>query len=189
MIHVLSTHQCYSFLKLKYVFQRNGSVVLENVDTNGHEIPGSQGRLVNPGHAIEAGWFLLNHAARRGDYSLKQTAIEKFIELPFSMGWDSENSGLYYFLDADGFSPTHLEWNMKLWWPHCEALIAFLMAYRETRNAKHFESFCKILDYTLNHVSGVCIKPGFHFNANVSVNGRLNKIFTEKILTLTQALA
>ena len=136
-------------------FQRNGSVVLENVDTNGLEIPGSQGRLMNPGHAIEAGWFLLNRARLHNDDNLKQTAIEKFIELPFSIGWDSKNSGLYYLLDADGFSPTQLEWNMKLWWPHCEALIAFLMAYKETRSAKHLENFYNVFDYTWTHVSSV----------------------------------
>jgi N-acylglucosamine 2-epimerase len=100
----------------------------------------------------------LNHALVNSDDNLKQTAIEKFIELPFSIGWDSKNSGLYYFLDADGFSPTQLEWNMKLWWPHCEALIAFLMEYKETRNAKHFESFCKVFDYTWTHVSSVCVR-------------------------------
>jgi N-acylglucosamine 2-epimerase len=100
----------------------------------------------------------LNHALVNSDDNLKQTAIEKFIELPFSIGWDSKNSGLYYFLDADGFSPTQLEWNMKLWWPHCEALIAFLMAYKDTRNAKHFESFCKVFDYIWTHVSSVCVR-------------------------------
>ena len=120
---------------------------------NGDEIPGSEGRLINPGHAIEAGWFLLNYAQARDDDDLKRTAIEKFIELPFAIGWDSENSGLCYFLDADGFSPTQLEWNMKLWWPHCEALIAFLMAYKETKSSKHFESFCKVFEYTWTHVS------------------------------------
>lgn len=26
-----------------------------------------------------------------------------------------------------------LEWNMKLWWPHCEALIAFAYAYKVTK--------------------------------------------------------
>ncbi|XP_028399316.1 N-acylglucosamine 2-epimerase-like [Dendronephthya gigantea] len=135
---------------LKHV-QRNGTVILENVDVNGHEIPGCEGRLINPGHAIEAGWFLLNHARACGDDDLKRTAIEKFIELPFAIGWDFENSGLYYFLDADGFSPTQLEWNMKLWWPHCEALIAFLMAYKETKCLKHFESFCKVIQYTWTH--------------------------------------
>ena len=125
------------------------------MDTNGKEIPGSHGRLMNPGHAIEAGWFLLRHALLHNDDDLKKTAIEKFIELPFSIGWDSENSGLYYLLDANGFSPTQLEWNMKLWWPHCEALIAFLMAYKETRSAKYLESFCKVFEYTRTHVSSL----------------------------------
>ena len=152
-------HISVSILALIY-FQRKGSVILENVDLNGEEISGSQGRLVNPGHAIEAGWFLLNHALLNNDDNLKKTAIEKFIELPFRTGWDSKNSGLYYFLDADGFSPTQLEWNMKLWWPHCEALIAFLMAYKETRSEKHFESFCEVFHYTWDHVSLMSMSVG-----------------------------
>ncbi len=28
-----------------------------------------------------------------------------------------------------------LEWNMKLWWPHCEALIAYLMALQSQQRA------------------------------------------------------
>ena len=49
--------------------------------------------------------------------------------------------GILYYLDVSGFSPTQLEWNMKLWWPHAEALIALLMAYKETRDQRFIEKF------------------------------------------------
>ena len=49
--------------------------------------------------------------------------------------------------------PTQLEWSMKLWWPHNEALIALLMAYTETGNELLLERFEEVFDYSFSHVS------------------------------------
>ena len=46
-----------------------------------------------------------------------------------------------------------LEWNMKLWWPHCEALIAYLMAYTHSKEPALLERFTQLHDYTFTHVS------------------------------------
>ncbi|XP_061648583.1 N-acylglucosamine 2-epimerase isoform X1 [Phyllopteryx taeniolatus] len=133
--------------------QRDGTAVLENVSLEGAELPGCQGRLQNPGHALEAGWFLLQYTTQWGDKELQETAINKFVELPFQYGWDKEHGGLFYFLDADGHCPTQLEWSMKLWWPHCEALVAFLMAYSQTKRPGLLERFSQVYDYTFSHFS------------------------------------
>ncbi|XP_013382258.1 N-acylglucosamine 2-epimerase isoform X1 [Lingula anatina] len=135
--------------------QREGSVILENVSPEGKEMPGSMGRLMNPGHAIECGWFLLQYAIKKEDRKLQETAIEKFIINPFNTGWDVEHEGLFYFLDVDGLSPTQLEWNMKLWWPHNEAMIAFLMAYDQTQDQAYLERFAQVYDYSMKHFSDV----------------------------------
>ncbi|XP_072178053.1 N-acylglucosamine 2-epimerase-like [Diadema setosum] len=131
--------------------QRNGKAVLEIVSADGKELPGCQGRLMNPGHAIETGWFLLQYAKRHDRRDLYDTIIQGFIIDPFQTGWDKEHGGIFYFLDADGLSPTQLEWDMKLWWPHCEALIAFMMVYRETREERYLDFFKQVWDYTFKH--------------------------------------
>jgi len=41
---------------------------------------------------------------------------------------------------------------MKLWWPHCEALIAYLMAYSHLRENVLLDRFKLIYDYTFRHV-------------------------------------
>lgn len=64
--------------------------------------------LADPGHALEAGWFLLQFSAERGDGELQKTAIDKFVELPYQCGWDKEHGGLFYFLDVDGHCPTQV---------------------------------------------------------------------------------
>ncbi|XP_022081272.1 N-acylglucosamine 2-epimerase-like [Acanthaster planci] len=130
--------------------QRDGTVILETVSTDGKELPGSAGRLMNPGHAIETGWFLLQCSMKHDLPELRRLAADNFIAKPFQTGWDLEHGGLYSFLDADGLSPTQLEWNMKLWWPHCEALIASLMAYQQTKEERFLEMFEKVFDYTFS---------------------------------------
>ncbi|KAF7651943.1 hypothetical protein LDENG_00103340 [Lucifuga dentata] len=128
--------------------QRGGTAILENVSLDGRELPGCHGRLQNPGHALEAGWFLLQYGAQHADEALLSTAINSFMELPYQRGWDKEHGGLFYFLDVDGHCPTQLEWSMKLWWPHCEALVAFLMAYSQTKKPELLQRFSDVYEYT-----------------------------------------
>ena len=46
-----------------------------------------EGRILNPGHALEAGWFLLDYARFIGDAQLKAKALE-IIDASFAAGWD-----------------------------------------------------------------------------------------------------
>ncbi|XP_044299387.1 N-acylglucosamine 2-epimerase isoform X1 [Varanus komodoensis] len=128
--------------------QRSGTAVLENVSEDGKELPGCLGRQQNPGHALEAGWFLLRHAQRQRNSALLSQVVEKFIKQPFRSGWDPEQEGLFAFQDVDGLCPTQLEWKMKLWWPHTEAMIAFLMGFAETRDQELLELFDQVAKYT-----------------------------------------
>ncbi|KPP62349.1 N-acylglucosamine 2-epimerase-like [Scleropages formosus] len=131
--------------------QRDGTAILESVSNDGKELPGCQGRLQNPGHALEAGWFLLQYAVQHGDKELQRIAVDKFMEIPFRTGWDQDHGGIFYFLDVDGLCPTQLEWSMKLWWPHCETLVAFLMAYSLSREPTLLDRFTQVYDYTFSH--------------------------------------
>lgn len=112
------------------------------------ELP--EGRQLNPGHAIEAGWFLQHWAQRQNNAELSQLA-QNVVRWSHAEGWDAEKGGLYYFLDAQGHSPVQLEWNMKLWWPHCEALYAHLLNYRLTRSSSDWALFQTTKDYTFKH--------------------------------------
>uniref|UniRef100_A0A8D2BE91 N-acylglucosamine 2-epimerase n=1 Tax=Sus scrofa TaxID=9823 RepID=A0A8D2BE91_PIG len=128
--------------------QRDGQAVLENVSEDGEELSGCLGRHQNPGHALEAGWFLLRHSSRSGDAKLRAHVIDTFLLLPFRSGWDADHGGLFYFQDADGLCPTQLEWAMKLWWPHSEAMIAFLMGYSESGDPALLRLFYQVAEYT-----------------------------------------
>jgi N-acylglucosamine 2-epimerase len=106
-------------------------------------------RIVNPGHAIEGSWFLMNQARLAGDDQLMQKAIEIF-DNSIDLGWDKEYGGLYYFMDVLGKPVVELEADMKLWWPVTEALIAALMAYQASGDKSHWNWFTKLTDYAFD---------------------------------------
>ncbi len=124
--------------------------VYETVTPEGNVIDSSDGRLLNPGHAIEAGWFLQHWAQQLKRPDLSASAID-LIRWSFERGWDSEYGGIYYFLDAKGYSPTPLEWFMKLWWVHCEALYGHLLNYAITGEQSDWEAFQQVHTYIFEH--------------------------------------
>lgn len=126
-------------------------LVFEHVGPEGElRLDTPEGRLLNPGHAIEAGWFLLHWAERLGRADLARTA-HAVIAWSHDAGWDAEHGGLLYFLDSEGFSPLPLEWPMKLWWPHCEALYAHLLSASQTGDAAAWARFAATDAYTFAH--------------------------------------
>ena len=126
-------------------------LVLEQVGPDGSLISGSAAtRVVNPGHAIEGSWFLMNQAAFTGKDKLMKTAIQIFDD-SIEMGWDKEYGGIFYFMDALGKPMVELEADMKLWWPICESLIASLTAYRVTKKTRYWQWFEKLTGYALTH--------------------------------------
>ncbi len=126
--------------------------VLETVAPDGSRLDSPAGRLLNPGHAIEAGWFVQHWAQRLRSEDLGQLAID-MVRWSFETGWDKEHGGIYYFLDAGDYSPTQLEWSMKLWWPHCEALYAHLLNYALTEDEADWGSFETVHRYIFDHFS------------------------------------
>ena len=132
---------------LEYHFKPELGCTLENVAPDGTaRLNYTDGRMVNPGHDIECSWFLMERANETGDKELHAKAVEIF-DLAFNAGWDKEYGGILYFIDCLGNPPEAYEHDMKLWWPHNEALIAALMIYRDTKDEKYLEIFYKVLDY------------------------------------------
>ena len=104
------------------------------------------GRLINPGHGIEALWFLMQIAEGQGD----RAAIDRAVEILLSVldfGWDEQYGGIFYFKDSEGKPLQQLEWDQKLWWVHLESLVALSMAWRLTGNRKCMEWFDRVHEY------------------------------------------
>jgi len=127
------------------------NAVLENVGTDGSFSDHFDGRLLCPGHAIEAAWFILNEARHRlMDPDLIQTGIT-ILDWMWQQGWDKEYGGIYYYRDVKNLPVQEYWHDMKFWWPHNESIIATLLAYQITGNPKYLVWHQMIHDWTHAH--------------------------------------
>lgn len=125
-------------------------LIVEHLSTDGELVDCFDGRLLNPGHAIEAMWFVMDLGKRLG----RQNLIEKAVMIALNeaeYGWDKEHGGIFYFMDRLGRPCQQLEWDQKLWWVHIETLITMLKGYQLTGNAQCLEWFERVHNYVWTH--------------------------------------
>ncbi len=154
--HLLGTEAVNGFIPgiisevMDVFYQPEFGLILENVYVDGSFCDSFEGRLVNPGHSIEAMWFIMDLGKRTGDQQLIERACDIMLRT-LEYGWDPVYGGIFYFRDIKGHSPQQLEWDQKLWWVHMETLVALAKGYALTGNDKCREWFEKVHEYTWKH--------------------------------------
>ncbi len=122
------------------------NALLENVSMDGKAVDTPTGRIVNPGHSMEAAWFVM----LEGILTKDKEAIEagkKIIDLTLPLGWDKMHGGIIAFTDVSGKPPVQLEWDMKLWWPQCETMIAARVAYSLFNEERYLQLYRDMENY------------------------------------------
>ena len=66
-------------------------------------------------------------------------------------GLDKKHGGIIAFTDVLEKPTTALEWDMKLWWPQCEAIIANKMAYMLFGDEKYNDNYKMLCDYAFEN--------------------------------------
>ena len=125
-------------------------LIVECVGKDGSLVDCHEGRLLNPGHAIEAMWFIMDLGKRLD----RQELIEKAVHIALrevEHGWDPQHGGIFYFMDRLGRPLQQLEWDQKLWWVHIETLITLIKGYELTGSKECLAWFERVHDYTWSH--------------------------------------
>ena len=125
-------------------------LIVEHLGTNNEMVDCMDGRLLNPGHAIEAMWFIMDLGKRLGDQALIEKAV-KIALAEVEYGWDEKYGGIFYFMDRLGRPLQQLEWDQKLWWVHIETLITMIKGYELTGSEECLAWFERIHDYVWSH--------------------------------------
>ena len=135
---------------MKVFYQEDLGLIVETVAADGSFQDTFDGRLVNPGHGLEAMWFMMDLGERIGNVEL----INKAVDISFKIldfGWDEQYDGLFYFKDVLGNPSDHLDWDQKLWWVHQEAILAMLKGYLHTGDGRCWTWFKKLDKYAWDH--------------------------------------
>jgi len=144
-----TTQKCISEIVDVFYDERKG-LIYEHTSPNGSHPDCFDGRLINPGHGIEAMWFLMDIANRTNNKALINKAVKIVLDT-LNFGWDPKYGGIFYFMDSDGKPPQQLEWNQKLWWVHLETLIALLMGFYLTGDKSCWKWFKTVHRWTWQH--------------------------------------
>lgn len=125
--------------------------VMEQVAPDGSIIDHIDGRTLNPGHAIEGAWFILEEARyRNNDPHLIELGC-RMLDYMWERGWDKDYGGILYYRDVFN-KPVQEYWqDMKFWWPQNETIIATLLAFVMTGNEKYANWHKQIHDYAYKH--------------------------------------
>jgi len=124
--------------------------LMEMVAPDGSVIDHMDGRTLNPGHAIECAWFVMHEGELRGDKKLIQLGA-RMLDWMWARGWDDQCGGIFYFRDVF-HKPVQEYWHdMKFWWPHNEAIIATLLAWKLTGEEKYARWHQLVHDWSFQH--------------------------------------
>jgi N-acylglucosamine 2-epimerase len=125
-------------------------ILHEQVAPDGTKQDSFEGRTINPGHGIEAMWFIMDIAERRKSRALAEKAVAVALST-LKLGWDPDFGGIFYFRDSQGHPPQQLEWDQRLWWVHMETLVALLKGFRLTGQEACWTWFERVHAYTWGH--------------------------------------
>ncbi len=126
-------------------------ILLEQVAPNGAKrFDTPEGRLFSPGLSIQMAWLLLEILRRFPNPANEARALAA-LEGSLEFGWDHDHSGLFWYMDVDGRPPLAPESDMKLWWPHAEAIRAVVLAGTLTGEKKWLDWLGKLDEYAFAH--------------------------------------
>lgn len=143
----------FSIHEVMEVFlDKKSGLIYEFVRSDGSHEDSFNGRLLNPGHGIEAMWFMIAIGVRRKDNKLIEKATDTILKI-LEYSWDEKHGGILYFMDALDKPPQQLEWDQKLWWVHLEALVALAKAFEHTGRKELMTWYKKVHEYAWSHFS------------------------------------
>jgi N-acylglucosamine 2-epimerase len=131
-------------------YNPNTKIIHEHVNSSDQFMDTFEGRLINPGHGIEAMWFLMDVAEKLIKPELIKKATDVCLQI-LEYSWDQKYGGIFYFMDSKGAPLSQLEWDQKLWWVHQEALIALSRAFLHTQRKDVWAWYEKVHQYSWQH--------------------------------------
>ena len=128
----------------------------EYIGIDGKPVLEGAGRILDPGHTMEALWFAMEEGIHSGNNEIIKRAGQ-ILDWVIDRSYDETYGGFYHLSDIDGktekleavdYGPVKADWNCKIWWVQCEALLALAMSAVLNNNERHWQYFLKQREFT-----------------------------------------
>ena len=134
----------------RYFLKPEYEALLEVVGPDGAILDHFDGRQLTPGHAIECAWFIMHEGKLRNDSRMVRLGLT-ILDWMWRRGWDEDQGGIFYFRDLHNLPVQEYWHDMKFWWPHCEAIIATLLAWTLTGDQKYLGWHEQVHQWSFRH--------------------------------------
>ena len=140
----------YEFASDKY------QAAFEYIGTDGKPTLEGAGRILDPGHTMEALWFAMEEGFHSGNDGYIKRAGE-ILDWVIDRSYDETYGGFYHLSDIDSktekleavdYGPIKADWSHKIWWVQCEALLTLAMSAVLNKNERHWQYFLKQREFT-----------------------------------------
>ncbi len=144
-------------------------LIFERICVDGSfDLESQDGRFVNPGHALEGMWFIME-AARNGKRPGDLQRALDICRTTLKFGWDEQQGGIRYFCDIQNRPLARNDGVLKTWWPQNEGANASLLAYELGGDPFFLDYFAKIDDFAWKNLRDPVFPEWF---VCAAVNGR-----------------
>ena len=132
--------------------------LFESIGRDGSVVDDDEGRVLDPGHALESAWFCLEEGRARGDPAIIDRAV-LIADWTYRRGYDPEHGGIFSFLDSSGNEPrqkdwhkeTNMMWHDKCWWAHSETLYTLALCAVQTGDTTWWNRFADLHAWCRDH--------------------------------------
>ncbi|MBI5821521.1 MAG: AGE family epimerase/isomerase [Verrucomicrobia bacterium] len=136
---------------LNHFWSREHQMMFESMPPDGKpDLSSGNGRLLNPGHALEGMWFVMQYAESVNDRAMIARCLE-LTRAILQYAWDPVHGGILYFKDARDLPLLDGKQYLKTWWGQNEALIACLYAWKLSGDGFFADCFRKIDAWAWKH--------------------------------------
>ena len=117
--------------------------VYEYLPTTLKELPLSKKDYSCPGHVFEAAWFVMCEGVEKNNKEYIDFGI-KLLEYAMPQGFEKETSNIPTGINHTGLTT-------YIWWPQCEAVIAFRLAHNLTGIQRYLDIANQIEEFAFGH--------------------------------------
>lgn len=154
---------------LAHYLRKESGLIVERCTEGGTPLSSPEGTVVVPGHVIESLWFQI-HLRRNAGQESTLPHLFRLLKRHLEFGWDEPYGGLFLAKDLHGSD--NIAWDypdVKLWWPHTEALYATFLAYILSGDEEFRQWYEKVKSYALEHFAAI---PGSEWIQKLDRYGR-----------------
>jgi len=132
--------------------------LFEIVNRDGSTVDSEEGRVVNPGHALESMWFCMEAGLHAKDRAIVDRCMQ-IADWHIAKGYDRQYGGMFSFINPEG-EPIPIRgkakdagqsWDSKIWWVHSECLYITALCYVHSSSPVWLKRFLELHEFASEH--------------------------------------